>query len=303
MTDAMQIHLQTRGRFTDYGFLGRPPLTRWWLDYRDFTSYERPTIVVISGATGWRVYASGLTSSRRDRVETVIRYAVVLEGTPGDADAATRLVAAWMTDTLASTAPDGARSALDEQFPEDAVERLMTDRSDRACDEVDGLARKAIASLPAHDLLPDTATAPPWVGGMQAATARDAFLAHVAALLRGTPGAALMVNLVGTKAEATPILDRHPEAAILIDDPGGALGGEIVPIEKKKPTPGGPPSDRSRGRPDSQHGSRILLLAAIALGVAAWLLMRSCDRSLVSLTDHRSPDRTSRMAGMRCSRS
>lgn len=299
MTVAMKIYLQTRGLVTDYGFLGRAPDERWWLVYREFTSYERPTILVSSEGSTWRVYASGLTSSRRDRVTTPIRYTMVLEGGPGEGeDLATGLIAAWMADTLEK--PGTMRAALDQQFPEAIVERLMNDVSTEAYEEVKRRVRKALESLPAHDAL-QNADRLPWVGAMQDSVARRAFLEHVAALLRGTQGAALMVNLVGTPDEAMPIRDQHPGAdklAILIDDPQRKLGSDLVPLPKKKASNQAPPSDRTTRRTTPQRGSRMLIPAAIVLGVAAWLLVKGCDRGRRSSADPRSQDRSSRVIAM-----
>ncbi|MBF0860412.1 hypothetical protein HKD24_14605 [Gluconobacter sp. LMG 31484] len=79
----MEIRLQTRGVTHDYAFLGTTPEDSWWTIplYKDATSFEQPTLILerLQG-NQWRCFISGIPSSRRDRVETRIRYSMALKG-------------------------------------------------------------------------------------------------------------------------------------------------------------------------------------------------------------------------------
>ena len=76
----MKIHIQTRGRIRDYTFLGDVPEKKWWRQpvYEQGTSFEKPTLIIENDTSGWRCYIGGILSNRRDRVNTPIRYTLVI---------------------------------------------------------------------------------------------------------------------------------------------------------------------------------------------------------------------------------
>ena len=76
----MKVFILTRNKMKDYQFLGDHPEDRWWLNYQDFTSFENPTVIVETNSfISWRLYLSGVLSSRIDKVNTPIRYTFVIE--------------------------------------------------------------------------------------------------------------------------------------------------------------------------------------------------------------------------------
>jgi hypothetical protein len=242
----VQVFLQTRGRTTDYGFLGQSPNKRWWLDFRPFTSFEKPTLLVTSNAKCWNAYLSGIPSGRFDRVNTPIRYSLVLEGAVAaeeDVGKAIKLIAAWVADVASPAVSTEVQVALDTAFPEEIVEGLLGDHSDKAFKEIEGQLRNAVSRLAgaepirlAKDRHEQNVTIP-WVGGIQAPACREAFLDYVDTLLRGGDGAALMVNLVGNKEEASAMLENQPKAAVLLVDPAPSFQSKgIEPLQKKKLT-------------------------------------------------------------------
>ena len=78
----MKIYIQTRGKTRDYTFLGGEPKEKWWRKpvYEQGTSFEKPTLIIENNASELRCYISGILSSRRDRVNTPIRYTMVIDG-------------------------------------------------------------------------------------------------------------------------------------------------------------------------------------------------------------------------------
>ena len=75
----MKLYIQTRSVFKDYRYLGSEVVDDSWLQkYDRYTSFEHPTIIAESDASGWRVFLGGLPSSRLDKVSTPIRYSFII---------------------------------------------------------------------------------------------------------------------------------------------------------------------------------------------------------------------------------
>jgi hypothetical protein len=114
--------LLTRSRASDYQFVGEQPDKRWWTAFSTVTNFERPSIVVEAQSTStWRAHLTAMQSTRSDRVGTLIRYSLALEGGADDAEELRRLVAAWL-------APGGRSklaAALDVMFPEAELETWL----------------------------------------------------------------------------------------------------------------------------------------------------------------------------------
>ena len=209
----MQVFVQTRGtaRAADYAFLGGAPPEPWWRAYRDATAFDHPTVLLTSDGGRWAAYLSGIPSSRVDAVSTVVRYTLVLDGPCGTPDAAcvVAAVGAWLDDVAAGHGdrPGGRlAAALDARFPADDVERWLA--VDAPTAEVRRRVLAGVAALPA---VPGAADVPgDWIGAVAATGPRVAFTARVAALVDGTPGRALLLNLVGGPDDVQPLLDALP---------------------------------------------------------------------------------------------
>lgn len=110
----MQLFIQTRGKIQDYAFVGDAPTERWWAQrhYRNATSYEKPTLILESLASGeWRCYISAIPSATRDRVGTMIRYTLVLSGSKADDKKNLLTLLAYMLDIF-SADPASADNSL-----------------------------------------------------------------------------------------------------------------------------------------------------------------------------------------------
>lgn len=81
----MKVWLRTRGNTRDYAFLGEAPPDRWWAPYKDATSFEQPSLILERVSPDqWRCFISAIPSTRRDRVNTRIRYSLALSGSATD---------------------------------------------------------------------------------------------------------------------------------------------------------------------------------------------------------------------------
>jgi hypothetical protein len=230
VSPSTRAFLQTRGtaRAGDYTFLGHAPEEPWWRAYRDATAFDHPTVLVTSDGARWAVYLSGIPSARLDAVGTVVRYTLVLDGPCGaeEAEHVRAGVAAWLDDVAADPAHPGGRlsAALDACFPADLVDRLVTrpfpgaDPVLRYCTDatlVRSFVVQALASLP----VPPAGADEPgdWFGGVAAPACRTAFVARVGLLLHGTPGRALLLNLIGGPDDAADLVDDTRPLAVLAE--------------------------------------------------------------------------------------
>lgn len=236
----MRTYVQTRGTTADYAFLGDAPASRWWLDFRDATSFEQPTLIVTFNSGEWRCYFSGIPSRRTDRVGTAIRYTILLEGALGEPIGdALKLVAAWLGDATSDTQDQRVQVAMDAVFDEATVQRLLARRGtvQESSNEVERLATTAIANLPASTHLQRATESGSWGGSKTSALARTELLARIKELLRGErQGAAALLNLLGTIDEVTKLAERVGPIAALVEDSADTIGDAVVPVEKKNPS-------------------------------------------------------------------
>jgi hypothetical protein len=268
----VHAYLQTRGtgRAGDYTFLGAAPTEPWWRTYRDATAFDHPTVLVTSDGERWAAYLSGIPSTRSDAVGTTVRYTLVLDGPCGAAETGcvVAAVAAWLDDVAAGPDRPGGRvsSALDSAFPAELVDRMIskpfpgggggvTHPSPRYCTDasiVHGHLLDALASLPVPPPADDVPGS--WVGGTASTRARAAFRARTGLLLAGTPGRALLLNLLGGKDDAVTLLDPASPVAVLVesaDPPVPSVASSVV--EAKKAT--APPA----------RGAGVVAVAGIAV--------------------------------------
>lgn len=266
----MIIYLQTRGKNTDYAFLGGAPSQLWWQEFRDDTSFEQPTIITKGDRSKWRCFVSGIPSERRDRVGTVIRYTLVLEGECCKAsEEVLSLVSAWLKNARAGGLGKDVQAAMDGVFDEATVERLLSNRNStpESLAEVGRLVAEGLSKLPHPEQRTKPLAVESWVGSATSVRGQKELLARSAELFRGErKGVAALLNLLGTVGDATNLLEKQSGSlAVLIRDTTDKLGDEIVEL-KKKPFP--PKPDPS---PKIPLGTWILLvLVAVAL---LWALL------------------------------
>ncbi len=281
MRPGPQVYVQTRGtgRAADYAFLCGAPPHAWWRAYRDATAFDHPTVLVRSDGAGWQAYLSGIPSARVDAVGTVVRYTLVLDGGSGDGTVAPLLptaVATWLDDVAEALAGRPGRrlsAALDARLPPDDVQRWIVAGEPPATSPACGVTvlsepgrrvLEALASLPARAPADDRPGS--WVGGVGSPDTRAAFVARVGELVSGTPGRALLLNLVGGPDDAAAVLDPASPVAVLVD---GAAPDRPIPLHgevdaKKAPTP----------RPRRAGAAAVIgVLATLAVLLAAVLLL------------------------------
>lgn len=127
----MNIYIQTRSVMKDYQFLGDSPKDSWWMDYKEYTSFEHPTVIVEGNTSQqWRIYLSGMNSSRVDKVNTPIRYTFILEDTKPVPDSelpqVLGFIQAWTQAIYDSESKNKLQSRLDDLFSIDEIDTYFT---------------------------------------------------------------------------------------------------------------------------------------------------------------------------------
>lgn len=274
----MQIHLQTRGfgQQDDYLFIGRDPGERWWEAFSRYTNFEKPSLVVSSDGTTWRVAISGLPTSRRDVVNTPIRSMLLVHGdvTASDGDDVAlvgQLVDAWLADQ----ADGGGRVAdrLDAAFPQEDIDSLLIHDDDavwrRAGDRVRAVMEdlgKPADGPPTESMVADELP-PSWIGRRANEPDRASLAGAVRRLVAGRQrGVACYLNLVRTGDYAiTAVRSLTGSGAdsvhLLTDLPAGEL-----------PVPKGEPRTSTRVSPWVLVGLTLVGLGVVV--VLIWIANR-----------------------------
>lgn len=118
----MKSYINTRSINKDYRYLGAMPDNSWLNVYHELTSFEHPTIICEKDHDQFRLFLSGMPSTRLDKVGTKIRYSFLFVGAPDEFSQVAGLVSAW-----ASAIDDNSSLAkkLGELYSEDAVQNMI----------------------------------------------------------------------------------------------------------------------------------------------------------------------------------
>jgi len=121
----MDIYIMTRGTQIDYMFLGAEPKRAWWTKFREWTSFEYPTIIFQAS----ELYLSGIPSKRKDRVKTPIRYTLVFEKVGSeDIEKLRKLIKSWLNDIIIGDGDPVSSELgeyLDKKFTEEYTDNIL----------------------------------------------------------------------------------------------------------------------------------------------------------------------------------
>ncbi|SDT14649.1 hypothetical protein [Actinoplanes derwentensis] len=222
----MLTYLMTRGhaRRLDYTFLGEAPPVPWWEPVLGWVVLEEPEVIVRSTGEGLHLLVSGIPSQRRDAVNTVIRYRLVITAGPGDGDLVRRLVWAGLHDTPRRQL--GLR--LDEVFDAASVDGWIqhadTAGIDQVRDRLDTVLSRIDSDLPDVDAV--SGPQQDWAGPAEDPQACRRFLATVDELLAGRPGMAFTTHAIASLDGARQAADAA--AAVYPDPPGDTVFAVLV---------------------------------------------------------------------------
>jgi hypothetical protein len=203
----MNIYIQTRSVTKDYQFLGNSPMNSWWMAYKDYTSFEHATIIVEGDiAKQWRVYLSGMSSSRLDKVNTPIRYTFILEDTQPihDSDLAQflGLIQAWTKAICDSESKDKLKNRLDTLFSVDDINAYFSN-SDQAKAQIESKFKQWLSGFTFTDVeLAEGMQLNSYIGSLE--QSQSAFFQRCKSILKMNAEfsqAALHLNYIESKIE------------------------------------------------------------------------------------------------------
>lgn len=118
----MRQYINTRSITKDYRYLGEKPDNAWLGAYTELTSFEHPTIIFEKNYETFRLFLSGMPSTRKDKVGTNIRYSFLFTGNTDEYTKLSGLVSAWAT---AIDDPSHIAQKLGELYDENAVSQMI----------------------------------------------------------------------------------------------------------------------------------------------------------------------------------
>lgn len=118
----MKQYVNTRSITKDYRYLGEKPDNVWLGTYTELTSFEHPTIIFEKEYETFRLFLSGMPSTRKDKVGTNIRYSFLFTGNTDEYTKLSGLVYSWVT---AIDDPSHIAQKLGELYDESAVGQMI----------------------------------------------------------------------------------------------------------------------------------------------------------------------------------
>ncbi len=192
----MNIFFRTRTTEEDYNFLESSPVVAWWRIHGRFTTFEEPCFIVEQQGTTFRGAFFAIPSGRTDRVDTPIRWTVVLEGGNDAEDAS--LFANLAVACLDISAAKSLGFELDKAFEQqEGQERLLIDslRSWHRTRTIDVSLERGL-----HPLLDS------WVGGTDDDQSRSHLKKEFASLCSEGEKLIACYNLIRNEDRAEKVL-------------------------------------------------------------------------------------------------
>lgn len=233
----MRLFLETRARQRhDYIFIGAAP-SRWWVRFLQATSFEEKSLVLEAvPAEGWRLYATGFPTKRKDWKGTPIRISLGAEGTASDAAEVTKLAAAWLDGAV-----HGEHLMPDIDASELTNERwMLAPSSEAVTTEVEKYVQSAVLLLSARgEQYEQKDLEGSWVGSAKSEVCRKAFIARLRSLCESRKhGIAVYLNLLETIEDTEELMANEPnDCAVLLESTAEPRLKKPVALKKKQKFP------------------------------------------------------------------
>lgn len=201
---SIRFYLQTRGKTIDYCFLYEAPSSDWWRYYADYTLFEDKTIILerlIDGKGG--LYLSGIPSSRRDRVNTIIRYTLVAEFDQDKGREIFPLVERFLLDDCCKSSNVlGDKLDEDDYFPERCIENALRNVEREGQKRQDKINQKIEILLKSFSISDsyDKHQKGAWWGGLKSEESCKNWLSLANQILNGEPGLVALLNATSEKS-------------------------------------------------------------------------------------------------------
>lgn len=269
----MRWWVETATKRFDYHFVGSAAAPRrWWQPYLRYSAPEDPMVVVESTASGWRLYATAMPSSRLDAASPPrrIRLSLVVEGSSSESGMLGSLLVAYYNGGLSALIDS---HLLDEEIDAARASGRLKDETLRALDaEFGRLASSRASSRYSRGT---------WAASNSNEKGRTAFTAASEFAARtGTRGVFADLNLLTDTEEAMGLepVRTARTAVILFDDgpsePTPIPGAEVLlPPNPRQAGPSAPRTETGNGK--WGVAVALLLLSLLAVVGVVLLLFRS----------------------------
>jgi len=203
----MKQYVNTRSITKDYRYLGEKPDNAWLGVYAELTSFEHPTIIFEKEHETFRLFLSGMPSTRKDKVGTIIRYSFLFMGNIDEYTKLSGLVSAWAT---AIDNPSHIAQKLGELYDENAVSQMIEN------DTFDDTAQKQLDD---------------WLGSFDKSD--HAFAQKISEIIKDDLGVVCYLNFVEDEKD---IVELNKKAHIWLSQPNKFITHPPPPIQPQKPT-------------------------------------------------------------------
>lgn len=124
----MKGYINTRSIMKDYCYLAIQPNTSWLVSFKDYTSFEEPTILVEKNKSNLRLYLGNMPSNRKDKAERIIRYTFVFETDKNETNInqVVDLVNHWIKAINSNENKQVLAGKLDKLLSEDEVANFIS---------------------------------------------------------------------------------------------------------------------------------------------------------------------------------
>jgi len=260
----MQIYLRTRGksRDLDYKWLDKSPPEEWWQPYSRICKFDDRSILVAASEKSFRIFLSGIPSSRKDQHNTAIRFTLSIEAaTQEEFREIFPIITVWLSE-IKTGAESTVGDFLDRSFPGESIDSILSGASTIE----NGRIKSAVlhfAGKCSSDIVFKKPKFLSWVGDIRSKNSCSYFLGSINDFATGKTGLALYGNFVENiqDAEAIPSQNYDCLAVLAQLDPPVENIAEL----KKKAAPQTIPTHPERRPPLGLHK----LLPAIILFLIA----------------------------------
>lgn len=208
--NGLAVQVRTRSKVLDYRFVGTtPPPDRWWdKNYRGWTDFSRPTILVEPG----RFFVSGIGSARTDSKGARIHYALHARVEPEGRALAAQMLA-WLCEVRQRTGSLDEVGACLDKLGDDAWSAAVGGEHGQA-DGIDAAVMDLLRDIPRQPETGDALESFLCAVDDPAAFAKlGAMAAAVVALEPGRLERAVYLNLAPS-SELVPLLQQQKSAIV-----------------------------------------------------------------------------------------
>jgi len=266
----MQIYLRTRGksRDLDYKWLDKSPHEEWWQPYSRICKFDDRSILVAVSEKSFRIFLSGIPSSRKDQHNTAIRFTLSIEAaTQEEFREILPIISVWVSE-IKSGAESIIGDFLDRSFPGEIIDSILSGAADLESGKIKSAVLEFAGQCPSN-----VAYKKPkyfsWVGDIRSKNGCSYFLGSINDFTTTKTGLALYGNFIENLQDAEAIPSQNYDCLAVLAQLDHPI--ENIAELKKKAAPQTIPTQHPERRPPL--GLHKLLPAIILFLIAITALI------------------------------